>query len=100
MFQQLKREFFGSYFVCFESLCFVQSLVMAIKKAFFCDYFLLGLPKLSSLTNENLNIIGQIDINQFFSCNIRYFIINSVIISLIYSITGGCEERSLIKISL
>jgi len=36
------------------------------KKAFFSDYFSLGLPKLSSLTNGSLNIIGQVDINQIF----------------------------------
>jgi len=39
---------------------------LAIKKRFLSDYFCLGLPKLSSLTNGSLNIIGQVDINQIF----------------------------------
>jgi len=56
MFQQLKREVF----------CFVKSLFLAIKKRFLGDYFFLDLPKLSNLANVNLNIIGQVDINQIF----------------------------------
>jgi hypothetical protein len=66
MFQQLKREVFGSYFVFFAFLCFVKSLFLAIKKRFLVNYFLLDLPKLSNLANGNLNIIGQVDINQIF----------------------------------
>ena len=39
---------------------------MAIKKAFSSDYFCRCLSKISSLSNENLHIIGQVDINQIF----------------------------------
>jgi len=39
---------------------------LAIKKRFLGDYFFLDLPKLSSLSDGNLNIIGQVDINQIF----------------------------------
>ena len=39
---------------------------MAIKKAFSSSIFCMGLPKISSLSNENLHIIGQVDINQIF----------------------------------
>ncbi len=45
---------------------------MAIKKAFSSGIFCMGLPEISSLSNENLNIIGQVDINQIFL--LQYYI--------------------------
>ena len=58
----------GSWFIfCFfEYLCFVKRLFLAVKKRYLGDYFFLDLPKLSSLSDGNLNIIGQVDINQIF----------------------------------
>ena len=61
-----KTRGFCFIFRFFEYLCFAKCLVLAIKKRFLSDYFCLGFPKLSSLTNRSLNIIGQVDINQIF----------------------------------
>ncbi len=52
MFQQLKQEVYDvSYFVVLSDYVLLNSLVMSIKKAFLGDYFLLGLPKLPSMSD-------------------------------------------------